>query len=189
MRASLPEGFDDRTCRAPADGHRRRRHARGARTNRGAAKPELRVCCGLLLGLCGQEGGQGLRCPRRRRLGRAASPRLQWLHHGIRAAQSQSSGSFPRAAEPPSHPLHWVCDSRSARPLAHTLRALAHRRSQINHESIEARLKTAADLNNDGKINAQDLAIAQAKGLEILQFGVPSVGGFGTGFALGLRHG
>ena len=46
-----------------------------------------------------------------------------------------------------------------------------------------------ADLNNDGKIDAQDLAIAQAKGLEILQFGVPSVGGFGTGFALGLRHG
>ena len=69
------------------------------------------------------------------------------------------------------------------------MRALAHRRSQINHESIEARLKTAADLNNDGKIDAQDLAIAQAKGLEILQFGVPSVGGFGTGFALGLRHG
>lgn len=60
---------------------------------------------------------------------------------------------------------------------------------QINHDNIEDRLKGLADLNKDGKVDAEDLAIAHEKGMEILQFGVPSVGGFATGFAMGLRQG
>ena len=59
----------------------------------------------------------------------------------------------------------------------------------INHDGIEQKLKSVADLNKDGKVDAQDLAIAKDKGMEILQFGVPSVGGFGTGLAMGLKHG
>jgi len=59
---------------------------------------------------------------------------------------------------------------------------------KINHDAIEDEFISYADLNNDGSVDGKDLAIAQQRGMEILKFGVPSIGGFGTGFALGLKH-
>ena len=59
----------------------------------------------------------------------------------------------------------------------------------INHGSIEDKLMDIADLNHDGKIDKEDLKIAQERGMELLQYGIPSVGGFASGVAMGLRQG
>ncbi|BDA45537.1 probable FUN14 domain-containing protein 1 at C-terminar half [Coccomyxa sp. Obi] len=53
----------------------------------------------------------------------------------------------------------------------------------VVHKEVIRRL----DVNQDGKFDASDLKSLVASGLAVLAEGVPSVGGFLAGFALGLR--
>lgn len=59
----------------------------------------------------------------------------------------------------------------------------------INHSKIGESFENMADLNKDGKVDAEDLKIAKEKGMQILSYGVAASSGFATGVALGLRQG
>jgi len=48
-------------------------------------------------------------------------------------------------------------------------------------------LKSVLDRNQDGKVDEQDLNVAMDEVLQVLQFGMPSGGGFAAGFVAGLR--
>jgi len=47
----------------------------------------------------------------------------------------------------------------------------------------------AADLNNDGKVDAADLKAAFSGLMKVLKYGLPSSAGFTAGFVLGLKQG
>ena len=57
----------------------------------------------------------------------------------------------------------------------------------VHWEEIERRLALLADLNGDGKVDEKDVKSGYDRMVAYLSAGAPSVGGFGTGFFLGLR--
>lgn len=59
----------------------------------------------------------------------------------------------------------------------------------VDHKQLERDFTKAVDLNNDGKIDAEDGKILMDKLLHVLQFNLPSGGGFVAGFYGGLRSG
>lgn len=60
---------------------------------------------------------------------------------------------------------------------------------KVDHTQLERDFNKAADLNNDGKIDAEDGKILLDKLMHVLQFNLPSGGGFVAGFIGGLRSG
>ena len=60
---------------------------------------------------------------------------------------------------------------------------------QVDHKQLEQDIKNSLDFNKDGKIDADDGKIAMEKSLKVLQFNLPSTGGFAAGFVGGLRSG
>ena len=59
----------------------------------------------------------------------------------------------------------------------------------MDHSVLKKDVEGLLDLNKDGKIDDEDRKIATDKVLEVLQFGMPSGGGFVVGFLGGLRSG
>mmetsp|Transcript_19264 Transcript_19264/g.24837 ORF Transcript_19264/g.24837 Transcript_19264/m.24837 type:complete len:196 (+) Transcript_19264:145-732(+) len=60
---------------------------------------------------------------------------------------------------------------------------------KVDHSKLKSDVEGLLDLNNDGKVDAADRAIAQKKIMEVLQHGMPSGGGFAAGFVGGIRSG
>jgi len=60
---------------------------------------------------------------------------------------------------------------------------------EVDHEKLKKDVEGLMDLNNDGKIDDKDLAIASDKIMEVVSFGLPSGCGFAAGFWGGLRSG
>jgi uncharacterized membrane protein (Fun14 family) len=60
---------------------------------------------------------------------------------------------------------------------------------QVDHSKIQSDFNKAMDLNKDGKVDKEDAQIASDKLMEVLQYGLPTGGGFGAGFIAGIRSG
>jgi len=60
---------------------------------------------------------------------------------------------------------------------------------QVDHGKLKKDVEGLMDLNDDGKIDAADRSIASEKLMEVLQYNMPSGGGFAVGFLGGLRSG
>jgi uncharacterized membrane protein (Fun14 family) len=60
---------------------------------------------------------------------------------------------------------------------------------KVDHGAIKKDVEDFLDVNNDGKLNAEDRAVASQKLLKILQYNLPSGSGFLAGFLGGLRSG
>ena len=61
---------------------------------------------------------------------------------------------------------------------------------QFNHEAFKKDLMDKyLDLNQDGKVDEQDLKLLYNKALEILTYNIPGGAGFSAGFIGGLRAG
>ena len=68
------------------------------------------------------------------------------------------------------------------------LHALAHNKLiTVHYDEMEKRLRTFADIDQDGKINPKDLQRGSDQLQAYLAAGLPSAGTFGVGFLLGLR--
>ncbi|KAL7576342.1 hypothetical protein ACA910_018158 [Epithemia clementina (nom. ined.)] len=59
----------------------------------------------------------------------------------------------------------------------------------VDHGKIRKDVEGILDLNKDGLVDDKDRAIAMEKLMEVLQFNMPSGGGFVVGFLGGLRSG
>ncbi|KAF5837829.1 FUN14 family-domain-containing protein [Dunaliella salina] len=59
----------------------------------------------------------------------------------------------------------------------------------LKWQKIHQTVEKFCDLNKDGKVDEKDLKFGTGKALGILAEGVPSVGGFLAGFAMGVRMG
>ena len=57
----------------------------------------------------------------------------------------------------------------------------------IHWDEMDRRLKSAVDLDKDGKVSATDLQAASDKLQAYLQAGLPNAGTFSVGFLMGLR--
>jgi uncharacterized membrane protein (Fun14 family) len=60
---------------------------------------------------------------------------------------------------------------------------------RVDHEKLKSDLYQNLDLNEDGKVNADDRDIALDKVMKVLQFNMPAGGGFAAGFVGGIRSG
>jgi FUN14 domain-containing protein 1 len=60
---------------------------------------------------------------------------------------------------------------------------------QVDHEKLKSDLYQNLDLNEDGKVDAEDKNIALDKVMKVLQFNMPAGGGFAAGFVGGIRSG
>lgn len=60
---------------------------------------------------------------------------------------------------------------------------------KVDHVQIRRDVEGFLDLNDDGRIDGEDGAIAYSKLLSVLQFGLPGGSGFAMGFVGGLRSG
>jgi uncharacterized membrane protein (Fun14 family) len=60
---------------------------------------------------------------------------------------------------------------------------------KVDHSKIEDSVKDFLDVNDDGKIDAEDRDEILEKVMEIAQFGMPSGGGFVAGFTGGVKSG
>jgi len=58
---------------------------------------------------------------------------------------------------------------------------------KIDYIGMEKKVEEALDINKDGKLDAEDAMIVFNKVKAFLSYGLPSAGGFGAGFAAGLR--
>lgn len=59
----------------------------------------------------------------------------------------------------------------------------------VDQEKLSKDFQDRFDVNGDGKIDMQDAENLYAQAMEILQYNMPSGGGFATGVVLGLRSG
>lgn len=59
----------------------------------------------------------------------------------------------------------------------------------VDHKRIEQQVESALDLNQDGVVDQEDAKLAFQKVTSVLEFGMPSGGGFVAGFVGGLRSG
>jgi uncharacterized membrane protein (Fun14 family) len=57
----------------------------------------------------------------------------------------------------------------------------------VNWANIESMVKKNLDINGDGKLDEKDFKLISTQGLSLISQGVPSVGGFLTGFLFALR--
>ena len=62
-----------------------------------------------------------------------------------------------------------------------------HNLITVHYDEMEKLMLSAADLNGDGKIDADDLMQGGEKVQAYLSAGLPSAASFSTGFLLGLR--
>ena len=60
---------------------------------------------------------------------------------------------------------------------------------QVNHEKLKEGIENILDLNDDGKVDGEDVNMAKNKLLSVLSFNMPAGGGFGSGFLGGFRSG
>jgi len=60
---------------------------------------------------------------------------------------------------------------------------------KVDHGQIQKDFNDLMDLNDDGKVDKEDAALAYNKILKVLEFNLPAGGGFAAGFAGGLRTG
>jgi len=58
---------------------------------------------------------------------------------------------------------------------------------KIDYDNMEKKVEQALDVNNDGKLDAEDVRIIYKRVQSFLSYGLPSGGGFAAGFAAGLR--
>ena len=56
-----------------------------------------------------------------------------------------------------------------------------------DYVGMEKKVEQALDVNKDGKLDTEDAMIVINKVKSFLSYGLPSAGGFGAGFAAGLR--
>ena len=59
----------------------------------------------------------------------------------------------------------------------------------IDHDRMKREVESWMDLNDDGKVDSNDTAIAYKKILSVLQYNMPAGGGFAAGFVGGIRSG
>lgn len=59
----------------------------------------------------------------------------------------------------------------------------------IDHNRMKKDVESMMDLNKDGKIDSDDTKIAFQKILSVLEYNMPSGGGFVAGFVGGIRSG
>lgn len=57
----------------------------------------------------------------------------------------------------------------------------------VNYSSIQKDMETLLDVNKDGKVDEEDAALVFDKIKSVLQYNMPSGGGFTAGLFLGLR--
>ena len=60
---------------------------------------------------------------------------------------------------------------------------------KVDQEKIKNDVESIMDLNNDGKVDSDDVSQATNKIMNILSFNLPAGGGFSAGFIAGLRSG
>ena len=68
------------------------------------------------------------------------------------------------------------------------LQALAHNKLiTVHYDEMEKKLRSMADLDQNGKIDAKDLQKGSDRLQAYLAAGLPSAGTFGVGFLFGMR--
>ena len=60
---------------------------------------------------------------------------------------------------------------------------------KVDHVQIQKDVEDFMDLNDDGKVDSKDGAMAYNKVLEVLEYNLPSGSGFAVGFVSGVRSG
>ena len=60
---------------------------------------------------------------------------------------------------------------------------------KVDQEKIKNDVESIMDLNNDGKVDSDDVSQATNQIMNILSFNLPAGGGFSAGFIAGLRSG
>lgn len=60
---------------------------------------------------------------------------------------------------------------------------------QVDHEKLKEKIENILDLNEDGKVDGDDVELAQKKIMKVLGYNMPAGGGFGAGFLGGIRSG
>ena len=60
---------------------------------------------------------------------------------------------------------------------------------KVDHSQLQRDFNDMLDLNQDGKVDAEDGKVIYNKLLEVLEFNLPSGSGFAAGFVGGVRMG